>query len=197
MEAVIGIWNKYQNRKVAETQLNQMLNAEWVCSSCSEKHNGLFDLAAFAPDFWEGEENYSTNSEVRLEGNFLSEDFCVIDGESFFVRSVLDFPIKKHKCRFGFGVWSTLSKTNFQKYIDGFDAGSFPTDTQWTEWFSNQIKGIENTIRQECWVIPQINRQRPLIKFMDEEHPVSVAQTKGLDAEWLLEIYAANGHAKS
>lgn len=171
-----------------------MLSEDWQCSSCEEKHTGLFDLATFAPDFWNGEEVYSPNSELRLTGNFLSEDFCVIDSESFFVRSVLILPIKKPAYKFGFGVWSTLSKENFEKYIDGFDNGDFDDGTSWTGWFSTQIKGIENTIRQECWVSPQKGRQRPLIQFMDQQHPVSIAQKEGLEAGQLLEIYRANGH---
>jgi len=188
------MWKKYKSRRHAEKQLKRMLSHNWKCSSCDEEHSGLFDLAAFAPDFWTGEEVYSPNSEIRLTGDFLSEDFCIIEGESFFVRSVLEFPISNLDRKFGFGVWSTLSKTNFEKYIDGFDNGNFDTEIHWTGWFSTQIKGIQNTIRQECWVMPQKGRKRPLIKFMDEQHPVSIAQANGLKAESLLEIYAANGH---
>ena len=190
------MWSKYRNSKRAEKQLSKMLTEDWKCSSCEENHSGLFDLAAFAPDFWDREEVYSPNSEVRLDGDFLSEDFCIIDGESFFVRSILELPTRKQAYKFGFGVWSTLSKENFEKYLDGFNDGNFEEGTSWTGWFSTQIKGIENTLRQECWVFPQKGRQRPLIRFMDEQHPVSLAQMNGLEAELLLEIYAANGHSK-
>lgn len=191
------MWNKYNNRKRAINRVSKMLTENWTCSSCEEKHSGLFDLAAFAPDFWNKDEIYSPNNKVRLDGDFLSEDFCVIDGESFFVRSILELPIRKPAHNFGFGVWSSLSKANFEKYLDGFDEGNYDEGVSWTGWFSTQIKGIENTIRQKCCVFPQKGRQRPLIRFMDEQHPVSIAQRKGLEAERLLEIYAANGHIQT
>jgi len=189
------MWKRYHDRKRAENRLSTMLTEDWKCSSCGDIHSGLFDLAAFAPDFWQGEEVYSSNNEVRLDGDFLSEDFCVINGESFFVRCILELPITKPAYDFGFGVWSTLSKVNFEKYLVGFDDGNFDEETSWTGWFSTEIKGIGNTIRQECWVLPQKGRQRPLIRFMDKKHPVSLAQRRGLKAERLLEIYAANGHS--
>ena len=166
----------------------------WKCASCDVEHSGIFDLAAFAPYFWTEEEVYAQNSEVRLDGNFLSEDFCVINGESFFVRCVLKLPVKNPEYDFGFGVWSTLSKSNFEKYLKGFDDGNYDEGTAWTGWFSTQIKGLDNTLRQKCWVIPQKGHQRPLIKFMDKGHQVSIAQKKCLPAETLLEIYSASGH---
>ena len=89
------MWNKYINRKRAINRVSKMLTETWMCSSCDEEHSGLFDLAAFAPDFWNNDKIYSPNSDVRLDGDFLSEDFCVIDGESFFVRGILELPIRK------------------------------------------------------------------------------------------------------
>jgi len=94
-------------RKKAKAKLQQITASDWKCSSCDQVHSGLFDLAAFNPDFWTGEKAYAPNSKLTLEGDFLSEDFCVIEGENFFVRCVLEFPIKGFDLTFGFGVWST------------------------------------------------------------------------------------------
>ena len=182
-------------RKKAKETFKQIRNSKWLCISCEETHEGLFDLAAFNPDFWNGEKAYAPNNHVTLDGNFLSEDFCVINGENFFVRCVLDFPIKGFDIQFGFGVWSSLSKINFKKYLDEFDNGNFEDGIYWSSWFSNRIKGIENIVKQKCWVNPQSGRKRPLIYFMDDKHPVSLAQQKGMEPKWLLDIYAANGHS--
>lgn len=189
------MWKNFRNRKKAEMQLRHMMTTDWTCSSCKEIHSGLFDLAAFAPDFWSGEEIYAPNKDVKLDGDFLSEDFCVIDGNSFFVRCVLQFPIKNFDHNFGFGVWSSLSKDNFKRYLEGFDDGNYEPQTTWSSWFSNRIKGIDDVVKQECWVVPQSDRKRPLIYLMDDDHPVSIAQEHGMAAEWLLEIFAANGHS--
>ena len=185
----------FLEKQSAKSKLKQIMTGEWKCKSCEDLHSGLFDLAAFKPDFWNGAETYALNKDVTLKGDFLSEDFCVINGESFFVRCVLEFPIKGFDERFGFGVWSTLSKTNFEKYINEFDSGNFDDETFWSSWFSNSLNGIENTIKQKCWVHPLKGRQRPLIYFMDKEHPVTIAQENGIEPKWLLDIIAANGHS--
>src|SRR5258708_11551929 len=50
--------------------------------------------------------------------NFLSEDFCVLEDEHFFVRGVLLIPIIGTGTSLGYGVWSTLSRANFQIYLE-------------------------------------------------------------------------------
>jgi hypothetical protein len=116
----------------------------------------MFDVAAFAPDFWDGAEVYEPNSALRLDGDFLSEDFCIIGGESFFIRGVLEIPVRGVAEKFGFGSWSTLSKANFELYVERFDEGEYPGLGPWTGWFSNRIPGFADTLKQPCWVHPQI-----------------------------------------
>ena len=51
---------------------------------------GLFDLASDNPDFWQGSTEKSPNSAVLGSDNVLAEDFCIIDGQHYFVRCVLE-----------------------------------------------------------------------------------------------------------
>ena len=154
----------------------------------------MFDLVAFAPDFWEGPEDYEPNSSLRMEGDFLSEDFCVLRGEHYFVRCVFDIPVHGMEEKFGFGLWSTLSRRNFDLYVDGFDDGRYEDLGPWTGWFSNRIATFEDTLNQACWVHPQLDRQRPVISLEDDDHPLAIAQREGISAERVLEIYAKYGH---
>lgn len=154
----------------------------------------MFDLVAFAPDFWEGPEDYEPNSSLRMEGDFLSEDFCVLRGEHYFVRCVFDIPVHGMEEKFGFGLWSTLSRWNFDLYVDGFDDGRYEDLGPWTGWFSNRIATFEDTLNQACWVHPQLDRQRPVISLEDDDHPLAIAQREGISAERVLEIYAKYGH---
>ena len=45
------------------------------------------------PEQWPGSEDNVPNSEVSASRHFLSEDFCVLDGEHYFVRCILEIPI--------------------------------------------------------------------------------------------------------
>jgi len=62
-------------------------------ASCGLAHAGLFDLACDRLDFWQGSTEKSPNSGVLGADNVLSDDFCIIDGQHDFVRSVLELPL--------------------------------------------------------------------------------------------------------
>src|SRR4051794_2298098 len=158
----------FRGRK-REAALDRLRGGAWRCASCDAEHVGMFDLAAFAPDFWSGAEAREPNSALRMDGDFLSEDFCVISGDSFFVRGILEIPVHGLAQKFGFSVWSTLSRTNFDLYIERFDGGDYAGLGPWTGWFSNSLVTFPETLNQPCWVNPQLDRQRPVITLDDAD----------------------------
>jgi len=155
----------------------------------------MFDLGAAAPDQWGTVESVEPNSALRLDGDFLSEDFCVLGGAHFLVRCVFDIPVHGMAEKFGFGCWSTLSRENFELYVEGFDDGVYAGAGPWFGWFSNSLRGFEETLNQRCWVHPQLDRQRPAIELEDSDHQLARAQKEGITPERLLEMYAAYGHS--
>ena len=168
---------------------------KWRCG-CGNVHTGLFDLGCDRPDFWPVENGESPNSEALISSHFASEDFCVIDGESFFVRCVLQIPLIGLSSQvFGYGVWSTLSRSNYELYRDGFDGGAFDDGTVWTGWLSNRLSGYPDTVSLKVFVIPQSGHQRPLIELMDQDHPLVGEQREGITYDRLVEIYGFYGHA--
>lgn len=153
------------------------------------------DIAARRPDPFPNGEGYEPNSALRLEGDFLSEDFCVLDGEHFFVRSILQIPVHGLENTWAFGCWSTLSRANFEKYAAGFDDGVYENDGPWFGWLSNNLKVyFEDSDPIAVDVYPQPNRQRPQLFVQDENHPLAIAQRDGIDAEAMLTLLRAYGH---
>ena len=99
------------------------------------------------------------NTEVLSSDTVLTEDFCVIEGEHFFVRSVLQLPvIGAADTFFSFGVWVALSKTIFDRYIETFDAGDHGHLGPWFGWFSNCIRGYPDTLNLKARALPQEGR---------------------------------------
>jgi hypothetical protein len=153
------------------------------------------DLAARAPDPWPHAKEYEPNSALRLEGDFLSEDLCVLGGEHFFVRSVLEIPVRGLEVPWGFGCWSTLSRANFDKYVAGFDSGEYEDDGPWFGWLSNQLKlYFEEDRPIAVDVFPEPDRQRPQLVVRDPDHPLGRAQREGVTGEAMLELLLAYGH---
>lgn len=175
--------------------LAERLTGTWRCATCDELHVGLMDIAAFAPDPWPHAEEREPNDAIRLDGDFLSEDFCVLDGKHFLVRAVLEIPVHGLSEKFGFGCWSTLSRENFDKYLEGFDDGAYPDWGQWTGWLCNTLETYIGTEPQSVYVYPQPDRQRPTLRIMDETHPLAIDQEEGIDIERLIEILRFYGHA--
>ena len=167
----------------------------WTCPCCGLRHGGLFDLACSNPTPWQGSEEHWPNSQVLTSANILTEDFCDLDGEHFFVRCVLQLPIAgKPETFFGYGAWATLSRVNFNLYLNTFDSGEQDGLGPWFGWFSNRLKGYPDTLNLKCHVQPRSGRQRPFIELEPTQHPLTIEQRDGITFDRLLEIYALNGH---
>lgn len=172
-----------------------ILERSWGCSTCGERHEGLFDLACSHPEQWSGSEEKRPNAEALQSQHFLSEDFCVLEGEDFFVRCVLDIPLIGSGGRsFGYGVWSTLSRKNFLLYQETFDSGEQGDLGPWFGWFSNRLKGYPDTLNLKCQVHPRAGRQRPWIELEETDHPLALEQRNGINFDRLLEILGLHGH---
>jgi hypothetical protein len=180
---------------VNDPRWHRLWDRPWTCRICQAEHHGLMDVALGKPDFWQGAEDLAPNSALDMSDNFLSEDFCVVEGHHFFVRGVLQIPILgSDGYRFGIGAWSTLSRDNFTRYIDTFDSGEQGGLGPWSGWFSNRIKGYPDTINLKCLVHPMSGRQRPLIELVQDGHPLALDQRRGVTFDRLLDLLAAFGH---
>lgn len=170
-------------------------NREWTCPCCGRKQVGLFDLSIDAPIYWKGSGKPLPNSGFQLLSNILTEDFCISDGEYFYVRCVLELPIVGTVGqRFGFGIWSSLSKENFGRYVETFNDGKQAHLGPWYGWFSNRLKGYPDTLNLKCHVFPQDGGNRPLIELEPTDHPLATEQRTGITFDRILELYALSGH---
>ena len=118
-----------------------------------------------------------------------------------FIRCVLLVPVEGAERGFGFGVWSTLSEANYNRY-----AGSFLDSAQsrlgpMFGYLSNRLPAYPDTLNLKVAVEPQDNRQRPLLRLWDDhaEHPLYRDQNQGIDAARLTlllgEIMPCSGRA--
>jgi hypothetical protein len=168
----------------------------WTCAECGESHRGILDLGAARPDQWQDSAPALPNSAVAGSSHCLTGDFCILQGQHYFVRCLLSLPLigNARGEQFSFGVWSSLSPKNFQIYLDTFDDGEQGSLGPWFGWFSNRLAGYPNTLNLKCRVHPQGGRQRPWIELEPTGHPLAVESREGVTYERLLEIYKAHGH---
>src|SRR6516225_4092162 len=87
------------------------------CSVCGKEHDDLPDIGADKPDQWFGIPEKERKRRVKL-----TADTCVIDNEDYFIRGVVEIPIHEQEEPFGFGVWVSQKRENFEKYLANFDS---------------------------------------------------------------------------
>lgn len=173
---------------------DSMVNRHWKCE-CGQAHFGLFDLGCDLPDYWRVADGISPNSAAIDSDHFASEDFCVLEGKYFLIRCVLPLPlVGAEDTNFAYGVWSTLSKANFEIYRDGFDDGEYEPGLVWTGWLSNRLQGYPDTVNLPCHVLPRSGRQRPELELADADHPLVKEQREGIGFDRLVEIFSYYGH---
>ena len=85
------------------------------CTTCGEEHDDLPDIGADKPDQILGVPEEEYGDEIRLTG-----DLCV-SGDDYFIRGVLYIPIHGQEQPFGFGVWISQKRENFETYVANFD----------------------------------------------------------------------------
>ena len=61
-------------------------NERGFACACGERHAGLFPINIHHPIGWPGANDYAPDDALRLDGNFLSANFCVWDGKYFAMR---------------------------------------------------------------------------------------------------------------
>ena len=154
----------------------------YSCKRCGVEHEGLPDFAFDAPLPW-----YDVPESERADRVFLSSDLCVIDREHHFVRAVLMLPIRNTTEEFGFGVWASLSKKNFDRYVELFDADPPPDEAPYFAWLCNRLPGYPDTfaLKTNLHLVP--GGKRPRLELEPTEHPLAVDQRDGIELDALVQ----------
>src|SRR5262245_13295515 len=151
------------------------------CSICGESHDELPDIGSDKPAQW-----WDVSEQERDERIELSSDTCVIDGEHFFIRGVIEIPIHDYPERFGFGVWISQKRENFQTYCDNWNSSEIGP---FFGWLSTRIAYYkEDTLLLKAMAHFRGEELRPLIIVEPGEHPLAVDQERGISLAKAWEI---------
>ena len=151
---------------------------EWVCAACGGTHDELPAATLSAPDAW-----FCSSEEERAAEFDLTADTCVWRDEHFFVRCVLQLPLLDREGSFDFGVWSTLSQANFDRYLESLDYPDSLGPDGMFGWLSNRLPGYPDTTNLKCLLHPKEAGKRPKIELEPTSHPLSLQQRRGIAFE--------------
>jgi hypothetical protein len=156
----------------------------WICSTCAQSHEGVATGYSYeAPWTW-----YTVAEEEREQRCFLNADYCVIDNEDFFVRGCLEIPIIGHEEPLIWGVWVSLSKSNFEREQSLADNPERIKEPPYFGWLSSRIEIYPDTAALKTHVHTRQVGTRPFIQLEATDHSCSHEQRTGIAAERLTEI---------
>lgn len=190
----------YEQTRIRNTRpsvtLDDLSHLRWKCGSCEEWHTGpILDLSFDEPAYWLSKYHKGTRWDVLPSGtirkehlSFLDEDYCAIDDEQFFVRGVLHLPIIGTTQSFGWGVWGSLSRANFEALLKN---DLEPGRTQFQPMFSylsSQISAYPDTLSLPMNVHIQALGMRPHFHLKRSEHPLAKEFYEGIQPERVREL---------
>lgn len=166
-----------------ETQSRKLPKIRYRCPSCREKHAGLPALAYRLPDAI-----YALEPEERSSRADVSSEMCTLDGDRFFVRSVLQLPIRDITETFDFGPWIEVSGGDFARYAVHAQASPGSAQTLLGA-MANELPLYPRALGLACAIGYGVGENdRPLVTIVDGDHPLSRAQRHGIDLPRVTEL---------
>ena len=162
----------------------------FVCQTCGKRHPGLpMDIGTAAPALY-----YAMPVEERSSRCDLTSDLCVIDGEHFFIRGCLEIPVVDGPGPFVWGVWCSLSRENFQRAIEMWEAEGSESEPPYFGWLCTTLSLYPETLNLKTHVHIRPLAQRPFVELEPTDHPLAVEQRTGITMARVREIAEAIMH---
>jgi len=154
---------------------------KFTCATCGEEHEGSPSFGYKWPHHFE-----VLNETDKKEIAKISDDMCIINDEDRFIRVVLEVPIKGYKEGFMWGVWISVSETNFLNYQENFDSKDY--EDTYFGWFCNILPFYPETLHLKTNAFIESGGQRPKIDLELSEHPLTIDYNNGISWERAVEI---------
>lgn len=113
----------------------------------------------------------------------ISSDQCILDDEHFFILGTLDLPIQGSDEIIRWLAWSTLSRPNFERASELWDADGRESEPPYSGWLSNRIPGFPDTLNVKILVHTEPLGCRPRLEVVEEGHAIRDAQRNGITCE--------------
>jgi hypothetical protein len=180
---------------IPDTTLDDLADLKWKCGSCDEWHYGpALDFGFEKPDYWSAdhEKQHKRNRLLPTLGRkgktWRNGDYAVCDNEHFFIRGIIRLPIIGTNEHFCWGVWGSLSKTNFLRlHAAEKEAEETKTPVRMFSWLSNSISDYpEADIKMQAHI--QGGDLRPVFEIEHTNHPLAQEYHHGIHPRRVKEI---------
>ncbi|WP_330333936.1 DUF2199 domain-containing protein [Streptomyces sp. NBC_00536] len=161
----------------------------FTCTACGDHHAELpLSYSAPAPDAWDP--GFETDPDSTL-----SADHCVIKGQHFFVKGLIEIPVIGSRDVFSWGVWVSLSRDNYSRALEVWHTEGREAEKPYFGWLSTELALYsEGTIDLKTNAHTRPVGHRPAIELEPTDHPLAVEQRTGITLDRVREIATAVLH---
>ncbi len=156
------------------------------CSKCEEWHEGVPAFATAAPAAYE-----AIPEGERERRCILEEDACVIDDGQFFIRGLIEIPVKDTVEPLVWNVWASINEDAFSAFV---------TSYEWPR--RSHIGPFGGRLAARLPVYPDTESLKVLVRLRDDglrpkfelepaAHSLPLEQMNGIDRGRLVEIFEA------
>lgn len=155
----------------------------YTCSCCGEFHAELpMSYSTTAPDVWD-------EAFASAPDSMLSSDQCVIKAQHFFVKGLIEIPVIGSNQVFSWGVWVSLSRDNFTRALNVWEAPGRESEPPYFGWLTTALSIYSpNTLNLKTNLHTRKVGQRPFVELEPTDHPLAVEQRTGITLDRVREI---------
>lgn len=147
------------------------------CSGCGQHHPEMpLAFHSPAPVNWLLEEGLQRDPDSEL-----GSDQCVIRGGEFYVRGLVQVPIRDDTRVFEWGVWVSLSRENFVRAAQLWQTTGRENEPPMFGWLSTALPTYApSVVNLKTMVHTRQVGLRPLVVLEPAEHPLAIEQRDGI-----------------
>ena len=150
----------------------------FTCRSCGEIHRDLPAWHFDSPIQVQAIPHAERASRVEL-----TADQCVIDRRHFYVKGLLEVPVRNSAQPFVWGVWLSISDEAYRRFAELFADPMRTADTSFFGWLCNSLPEYPETQLLKTRLHIREFPMRPWIELERTEHPLAIDQRDGLTEE--------------
>ncbi|MFB6830585.1 DUF2199 domain-containing protein [Streptomyces hydrogenans] len=146
------------------------------------------NYTAEAPAVWDA-------AFADAEDCLLSADQCVVLGQHYFVKGLIEIPVIGGDEVFSWGVWVSLSRENFARAAELWDTPGRESERPYFGWLTTDLPVYPSpTLNLKTHVHTRPVGERPRVELEPTDHPLAVEQRTGISLDRVREIAAAVLH---
>jgi hypothetical protein len=110
-------------------------------------------------------------------------------------RGCLDIPVDEQNEPFVWGVWVSLSKVNFDRYVASIGKPS-TGEGPYFGWLCSRLPGYPETLHLKTNVYFRAGHLRPSTEVEPTDHPLAIDLRSGISQEGLRQVTQAHLHKR-